>query len=272
MGPMNYSSLWKSRGRVRIEGHALEYQCYGPHPGDNITLILLHEGLGCAELWRDVPERLAALTGCSTFVYSRAGYGRSDPVSLPRPTDFMHREATRVLPPLLSKMGIEKCLLIGHSDGATIAAIHAGTQQDFKSRGLVLIAPHFFAEGVSLDAIREARLLYETGDLKHRLARYHDDVDCAFYGWNDVWLSEAFNTWNVSEVIDYFRVPVLGIQGRQDQYGTLKQLDEIEKRCYSPFERLILDCKHSPHLEKPDATLNAIAEFTSRLLAMESHH
>lgn len=263
--------LTDARGKVTVDGYVLEYQCCGPPPDNNLTLVLLHEGLGCIELWRDVPERLVALTGCGVFVYSRAGYGGSDSVVLPRATDFMYHEATTVLPQLLLLMGIDRCVLIGHSDGATIAAIHTGTQEDFKTRGLILIAPHFFAEEISISAITEARVAYETGALRSRLARYHNDVDCAFYGWSDVWLSDLFKTWNVSEVIDYFRVPVLGIQGRQDQYGTLSQLNEVESRCHSPFEMLIVDnCKHSPHLEQPDLTLNTIAEFITRLIAMES--
>lgn len=264
-------SRWTAHGTIEAGGHTLEYQCYGPAPSSAITLVLLHEGLGCAALWRDFPVRLQQQTGCGVLVYSRAGYGDSKSVELPRPTDYMHREATVVLPELLEKTGIDKCLLIGHSDGATIAAINAGTQADYRARGLVLIAPHFFAEDISITAIAQARDAYESGDLKQRLARYHNDVDCAFYGWNDVWLSEDFKHWNVSEVIDYFRVPVLGIQGRDDQYGTLAQLKEIEQRCYSPFEKVIIDnCGHSPHTEHPQVTLNTISDFVDRLSAMEA--
>lgn len=258
-------------GFVQVANSALEYQCYGPPASAALTLVLLHEGLGCVSLWRDFPEKLAKLTGCRVLTYSRAGYGNSDSVTLPRPTDYMTIEAQAVLPVLLDNAGVERCLLIGHSDGATIAAIYAGTQQDFRVRGLVLIAPHFFVEEISLRAIAQARHAYENDGLKEKLARYHRDVDCAFYGWNNVWLSEAFKSWNVSEVIDYFRIPVLGIQGRDDEYGTLAQLDEIQTRCYSPFEQLLLsDCGHSPHLAKPQQTLVAIDSFYQRLQSMEN--
>ncbi|MEM7256281.1 MAG: alpha/beta hydrolase [Pseudomonadota bacterium] len=258
-------------GFIEAGGLQLEYQCFGPPQSASLTLVLLHEGLGCVAMWRDFPARLAQHTGGGVLVYSRAGYGGSDEALLPRPTHYMHEEATEVLPVVLQKLGIKKCLLIGHSDGATIAAIHIGSQNEFIVRGAVLIAPHFFAEDISIAAIKQAKQSYETGDLRARLARYHKAVDCAFYGWNDVWLSADFKHWNVSDVIDYFRVPVLGIQGREDQYGTLAQLTEIEQRSYAPFESLIIEhCGHSPHIEQPQQTLDAIVDFNRRLMAMES--
>ncbi len=261
---------WQPRGTIEAGGAQLEYQCFGPRPDQALTLVLLHEGLGCIELWRNIPLLLAQQTGCGVLVYSRAGYGQSGSATLPRPTNYMHIEATEVLPEVLEKFAINKCVLIGHSDGATIAAIHAGSQNDFKARGLILIAPHFFAEDISIAAITQAKVEYESGELKEKLSRYHQNPDCAFYGWNCVWLSDAFKHWNVSEVIDYLRVPVLGIQGGADEYGTLRQLDEIEHRCYAPFEKLIIEHSgHSPHLQYGDQTLPVMVQFINRLAAME---
>ncbi len=245
---------------------SLDWQVWGGDPAQQVTLVMLHEGLGCVALWREFPQQLAAQTGCAVLAYSRAGYGQSDSTSRPRPADYMTVEALTVLPQVLKASGCKRYVLVGHSDGATIAAIYAGSVQDFCMRGLVLIAPHFFAEDISINAIRQARDAYEQGNLKQKLARYHKDVDCAFRGWNEVWLSKAFETWNVSDVIDYIRVPVLGIQGRDDQYGTLAQLAEIENRCYAPFEQCVLEqCGHSPHIEQPEKTLDVITGFCEQL-------
>lgn len=254
-----------------VNGVRLEYACHGPRPDDAPTIVLLHEGLGCVALWRDFPARLAERTGLGVFVYSRQGYGKSDPVRLPRPLDFMTREAQDVLPHVLDAAGLRRVILFGHSDGATIAAIHAGSVSDARVRGLVLMAPHFFTEPSGLAEIEKARVAYNTTDLRDRLAKYHDDPDGAFKGWNRCWLDPDFRSWNVAEVIDYFRVPVLAIQGRQDQYGTLAQIEEIETRAYSPVETAILDdCRHAPHLEQPEATLAAVADFTARLMRIEA--
>jgi len=262
---------WKESGTVTIDHCTLAYRCYGPQPTDSLTLVLLHEGLGCIELWRDFPDKLAQATGCGVLVYSRAGYGKSDPCTLPRQTDYMHREAMDVLPQILDYAGVKNCILVGHSDGASIAAIYAGTAQDFRVRAQVLIAPHFFAESISLSSIENAKQQYLEGDLRDKLAPYHSNVDCAFNGWCDVWLSEDFRQWNISEVIDYFRVPVLGIQGHDDQYGTMAQMQEIESRCYAPFEQLVLDdCKHSPHLQQTEQTVSAISSFTKRVISLEA--
>lgn len=258
-------------GPLVVDGKTLEYACYGPPPGAAPTIVMLHEGLGCAALWRDFPGRVAEATGMGVFVYSRAGYGQSDPVRLPRPLDFMTDEATRVLPAVLEAIGFRRGLLFGHSDGATIAAIHAGSVEDFRVRGVILMAPHFFTEPAGLAAIAEARADFETGDLRERLAKYHRDPDVAFRGWNDCWLDPAFRAWNVGEVIDYFRIPALAIQGRDDQYGTLAQIEEVETRSYAPVETLILEgCKHAPHLERPREVLEALADFTTRLERIEA--
>ena len=256
---------------LMVAGAALEYACYGPPPERAPTIVMLHEGLGCVALWRDFPARVAERTGMGVFVYSRQGYGASDPVPLPRPLDFMTREAVEVLPKVLDAIGFRRGILFGHSDGATIAAIHAGSIADHRVRGLILMAPHFFTEAEGLRSIAEADAEFRTGDLRARLAKYHKDPDNAFHGWADTWLDPGFKDWNVAEVIDYFRIPVLAIQGREDQYGSLAQIDETETRSYAPVDRLILDrVRHAPHLERPEAVLDAVAEFAWRLERIEA--
>lgn len=257
-------------GAITVDGKRLEATCYGAPPGEAPTIVMLHEGLGCVALWRDFPERLAEATGFGVFVFSRAGYGQSDPVDLPRPLDYMTREAHDVMPGVLDAIGFEYGILLGHSDGASIATIYAGGVEDFRVRGLVLMAPHFFTEPGGLKSIAEAKAAYETGDLRGRLAKYHKDVDNAFRGWNDAWLDPGFETWNIAELIDYLRIPVLAIQGADDQYGTLAQIHEIENRIYSPVDvEILADCRHSPHIEQPEKTLSAIAEFCARLDRIE---
>ena len=256
---------------LTIGGKRLETLCHGPAPDRTPTIVMLHEGLGCVALWRDFPQKLVAATGFGVFAYSRAGYGQSDPVKLPRPLDYMTREALETLPELLEVIGFRKGVLLGHSDGASIAAIYAGSVEDFRVRGLVLIAPHFFTEPSGLAAIAAAREAYEQGDLRARLAKYHQYVDSAFRGWNEAWLDPGFKAWNIADSIDYWRVPTLAIQGVGDQYGTLAQIREIETRAYSPVDVEILEgCKHSPHLEQPERTVAAIAEFCARLERIEA--
>lgn len=251
-------------------GKCLEAVAFGPSPGQAPTIVMLHEGLGCTAMWRDFPQKIAEATGCGVFVHSRAGYGQSDPARLPRPLDYMTREAMYVLPEVLDAIGFKKGILLGHSDGASIAAIYAGGLEDFRVRGLVLIAPHFFTEPSGLASIAEAKVNYETTVLREKLARYHKDVDNAFRGWNDAWLDPGFVSWNIADAIDYLRIPVLAIQGADDQYGTLAQIHEIENRIYSPVDVEILDnCKHSPHIEQPQKTLDAVSEFCARLERIE---
>lgn len=262
---------WTTTGRLTAAGRSLEYACHGPSPETAPTLIMLHEGLGSLGLWRDLPARLAEATGFGVMAYSRAGYGQSDPADLPRPLDYMTREAVEVLPQVLDAIGFRRGVLMGHSDGATIAAIYAGSVPDHRVRGLILMAPHFFTEEKGLAAIAEARRAYEEGDLRERLARHHRDPDNAFYGWNDAWLDPGFRNWNVADVIDYIRVPVLAIQGCDDQYGTLAQIEELETRSYAPVETLILDdCRHAPHQDQPEAVIATVAEFCARLERIEA--
>jgi pimeloyl-ACP methyl ester carboxylesterase len=255
------------QGFLDTAGQRLEYRMIGPRPDEAPTLVLLHEGLGCVGLWDDFPDKLAAATGAGVFVYSRAGYGQSSPVKLPRPLTYMHDEALQVLPPLLEVIGFQRGLLIGHSDGASIAAIYAGGVQDHRVRGLVLIAPHFFTEDPGIASIEEAREAYATTDLRAKLARWHADPDNAFRGWNDAWLDPEFRKWDITESLAYIRVPVLIVQGERDQYGSARQIEVAQEECYCPVEVALLPgARHSPQREAPEATLHAVADFTNRLL------
>ncbi len=228
-----------------------------------LTLVLLHEGLGCIELWRDFPQQLAHRTGLGVFAYSRVGYGRSDPCDLPRPLTYMHHEAQSSLPEILETLPVPSIILLGHSDGASIATIHAGSTVDHRLRGIILIAPHFFVETVAIDSIQAARMAYQTGQLRDRLSAFHgDNVDGAFRGWNDAWLDPEFQHWDLTGFLPHIRLPVLFIQGKEDPYGTLRQLDVLRQTLPSPPEVNIVDhCGHSPHLEQPDQTLESIIRF-----------
>jgi pimeloyl-ACP methyl ester carboxylesterase len=254
-------------GFLDIGGQRLEYRMIGPRPDKAPTLVLLHEGLGCVGLWGDFPDKLQKATGRGVFVYSRGGYGKSSPVKLPRPLSYMHDEAREVLPKLLDEIGLRRGLLLGHSDGASIAAIYAGSHQDHRIGGLILMAPHFFTEDMGIKAIEEAKKAYEAGDLKPRLAKWHADVDNAFKGWNGAWLDPDFRKWDITEFLAYIRVPVLIVQGEEDQYGTVKQIEVAEQECYCPVEvALLKGAKHSPQREAPDATLKAMSDFVARIL------
>jgi pimeloyl-ACP methyl ester carboxylesterase len=228
---------------------------------------MLHEGLGSAGLWGDFPDKLQAATGTGVFVYSRAGYGASTKVQLPRPLDYMHVEALDVLPKLLDRIGFRRGLLLGHSDGASIAAIYAGGVADHRVRAVAMIAPHFIVENVSVSSIAEIKQAYETTNLKEKLARWHTDVDNAFYGWNGAWLDPKFRAWDISEYLAYIRVPVAILQGADDQYGTMRQIEIAQEECYCPVDLTIIPgTGHSPHREAPEATLHAISEFADRIL------
>lgn len=257
-------------GWLTAGGKRLEWAHWGPAPAEAPTIVLLHEGLGCLGLWRDFPARLAAATGFGVTAFSRAGYGQSDPADLPRPVDYMTREATQVLPKVLDAIGFRRGILMGHSDGATIALEYAGRVSDHRVRGLVVMAPHTFTEPMGLAEIARARDAFAQG-LREKMAKWHRDPAHTFAGWNDAWLNPAFAAWNVAEVIDYLRIPVLAIQGRADQYGTLAQIAEIETRSYAPVDTLILDsCRHAPHQDQPEAVLAAVAEFCARLERIEA--
>ena len=202
-------------GEVLADGKRLEAVAHGPPPGDAPTIVMLHEGLGCVALWRDFPAKLAAATGWGVFAYSRAGYGRSDPVALPRPLDYMAREARLSLPAVLDAIGMKRGILLGHSDGASIATIYAGEAFAERVEGLVLVAPHVFTEEPGLASISEARGAYETGDLRARLSKYHTHVDTAFRGWNDAWLHPDFRAWNIEHAVRRWRVACACGPGRR---------------------------------------------------------
>ena len=254
-------------GLLTIGGSDLEYRLIGPPPDQAPTIVMLHEGLGSAALWGDFPDRLQAATSAGVFVYSRAGYGASSPVKLPRPLDYMHIEALEVLPKLLGQIGFRRGLLVGHSDGASIAAIYAGGVQDHRVQGIALIAPHFIVEDISVASIAAIKTAYETSELKAKLARWHSDVDNAFYGWNGAWLDPKFRSWDISEYLAYIRVPVAILQGADDEYGTVRQIEIARQECYCPVDVTeIPGAGHQPHREAPGATLDAVSEFANAVL------
>jgi len=260
-------TVWKDSGQLNIDASELEYRAIGPSPGNAPTIVMLHEGLGCVGLWGDFPDRLAKATGTGVFVYSRSGYGASNPAKLPRQTDYMHAEALDVLPKLLDAIGFRRGLLVGHSDGASIATIYAGGVQDHRIRGLSLIAPHFVVEDMGLESIAKTGTMYENSDLRSKLARWHKDVDHTFHGWHKAWLDPDFRAWDISESLAYIRVPVQIVQGEADQYGTMRQIEIAREECYCPVDVTMLPgAGHSPHREAADATLDAIAGFTNRIL------
>ncbi len=249
---------------VKAGGHRLEVvRIDGKAP----TLVFLHEGLGSVSAWRDFPRRLAAATGLAAVVYSRWGYGRSEPVVRPRPLQFMHDEAHRTLPELLAALDLDEAVLVGHSDGASIALIYAGAI-GARLRGLVLQAPHVFVEEVCVQAITRIRADYARTDLRARLARHHADPDGAFYGWADAWLDPDFRRWNLEPFLHGVCVPSLVIQGEDDPYGTLAQVEAICSQVPGRCERLILPgCGHAPHRDCPAAVLEAMTRFIARLPA-----
>ena len=248
-----------------IDGRQIEYRMI---PGDALerpTLVFLHEGLGSAALWRDFPGKVAARLGARALVYSRFGYGQSSGLLTKRTPEFMHTEALEILPRLLDRLGIERPLLVGHSDGASIAIIHAGSP-GHPVHGLVLMAPHVNIEPFNIESIARVRESYETTDLKQRLAKYHARVDDAFLGWADAWLDPTFRTWSIEEYVDHIAAPMLLIQGMDDEYGTLAQLDCIEAHARVSTTRLVLEnCRHSPHRDQEAAVIDAIVAFAGRL-------
>jgi len=239
--------------RVRIPAARAER----PH------IVLLHEGLGSVTHWRDFPHRLAAATGCGALIYSRRGYGASPPLEGPRTVDYLHQEAFHELPALLEEEHIERPVLFGHSDGASIALLHASR---FPTAALVLEAPHVFVEEVTIEGVRKMKSAYETTDLSRRLARYHADVDGVFRGWNDIWLHPGFREWNIEAALDGIACPVLLIQGEQDEFATTAQLAAIKLRISAAETLLIPGCGHTPHREHPETVLMHAARFLDRSL------
>ncbi len=251
---------------VEINGHRIEYAEIAARGTGAPTLILLHEGLGSVAMWREFPVKLAQATGCRTVTYSRWGYGRSDRFPGPRDPRYMHVEALDELPALRTALAIDNPVLIGHSDGASIALIHAGAAPD-RVRGLVLLAPHVFVEERTIAGAPGAREAWRAGDLQARLARYHDDAAGLFAGWNGIWLAPEFRDWNIEALLPGIACPLLLIQGEDDAYGTLAQLAAIRRgvRSRRITDLVLPGCGHAPHRERPQAALAAIARFVAGL-------
>jgi pimeloyl-ACP methyl ester carboxylesterase len=248
-----------------IDERRIEYAAIPGDAGLRPTLVFLHEGLGSVALWRDFPRKVARRLNAPALVYSRFGYGASDGLRADRTPQFMHEEALEVLPALLDQLRIERPVLVGHSDGASIALIHAAAAAR-PVRGIVCLAPHVFVEPVCVDSIAKVRTSYSSTDLRRRLAKYHARVDEAFLGWADIWLHPEFLAWSIEDLLPRIEQPLLLIQGREDEYGTLAQLDRIEARVKGPTTRLVLSpCGHSPHRDQEAAALDAIVAFVSGL-------
>lgn len=262
----------KPTAKISIQGVQLEVLSLPGPTAQAPTLVFLHEGLGSVALWRDWPAQLCAQLGCAGLVYSRRGYGQSDAVPNVRDPsatsggqrsgrllpDYMHHEALTVLPELLHTLGIARPVLLGHSDGGTIALLHASRHA---VAGCIVMAPHVMVEDISVAAITAAKDAYEHGPLRQRLAPFHANVDCAFWQWNDVWLSAAFRPYDIRPELASITAPLLAIQGKNDPYGTLAQIDDIARAV--PHARLIKlpDCGHSPHRDQPEAVERAVQAF-----------
>jgi pimeloyl-ACP methyl ester carboxylesterase len=247
----------------------LEFAWVGAAASRHPVVVFLHEGLGSVAMWKDFPARFCDAHGLRGLVYSRYGYGRSTPKPADESwdPDYLHRQATETLPPFLSTLRVERPWLFGHSDGASIAAIYAGSMQDHRVRGLVLIAPHFFTEDMGIAEIARAKETYATTDLRQKLSRWHADVDNAFRGWSEAWLDPAFRQWDITDVLAYIRVPILLVQGADDQYGTVAQIEAAQRECTCPVDVALLPgVRHVPHREAPDALLTTAVEFANRLL------
>jgi pimeloyl-ACP methyl ester carboxylesterase len=247
---------------VRVSGRRVEYGFVRRAPGEPV-IVLLHEGLGSLSMWRNFPSVVARATRCSTLAYSRCGYGRSDPPGASRRADFMHEEALRVLPAILARLGIERPILLGHSDGASIALIHAGAGRPVA--GVIAMAPHVMVEDVCIARIRETRASYETSGLRDRLARYHQQPDATFRSWSDIWLDPGFRDWDIQNYLPRISCPVLAIQGEDDEYGTMEQIERIARLVPNAELLKLPRCGHSPHRDQPQAVITAVSGFVDRI-------
>ncbi len=259
-----------ARGMLTAAGHALEYVWHGPPPGEAPTLVLLHEGLGAAGLWRDFPAKLAAATGCGALVYSRAGYGGSDPVLPPWSLDYMQDEALQVLPAVLAAAGVGAHILVGHSDGASIALINAGGAPQPGLLGVVAEAPHVFTEAMGLRSIAKTAVAFEHGDLADKLRRLHGaNTDNVFWGWYRVWTDPDFRAWNIERYLPGITVPCLVIQGEDDEYGTVAQVGAVARQAGAGAEvHMLPQCGHNPHRDQAARTLQLMQAFIRRLLTV----
>jgi pimeloyl-ACP methyl ester carboxylesterase len=250
---------------LSIDRVRLEYELLRNAGGDAApTIVFLHEGLGSIGQWREFPRELAQATGCDALIYARKGHGNSDPLTAPRTPEFMHVEAFEVLPQVLAQLHIERPILLGHSDGGSIALLYAGGGHEV--RGLVVEAPHVFVEDRSIAGIEAALRAFKETDLRDKLARYHADAETMFRGWNDIWLSPGFRAWNIEEFLPRVECPVLAIQGEQDAYGSMAQIDAIAAQVKAEVSLLKLEqCGHVPHREQAEKTLAAAARFVKQL-------
>lgn len=251
---------------VNINGTHLEYvRLPSAHPREGApAIVFLHEGLGSVSMWRDFPQKVADAAGCEAVVYSRAGYGRSDPAPLPRAVGYMHDEGLAVLPALLAALDLDRPILFGHSDGGSIALICAGGT-DTPLAGVIAMAPHVLVEDISVKSIAQAKVAWTTTDLPARLGKYHNDVDAVFRGWNDIWLHQDFRAWNIEEYLPRIAVPVMAIQGEDDEYGTMDQIERIAAQAKDVELVKLADCRHSPHKDQPQAVIDAVVEFVERI-------
>ena len=249
--------------QIAVQGRNLEVLRI-PSDRELPELVFLHEGLGSVSHWRDFPARVALATGCPVTVYSRYGSGQSDMLSEPRGVRYMHDEALATLPALLERLQIENPILIGHSDGGSIALVYAGSHD--RVRGLILLAPHVFVEELSITSIAEAKTLFKTTDLPQKLGRHHRDAARTFWGWNNIWLHPDFRRWNIEEYLPRITCPALVIQGLEDQYGTMAQVEAIRKQSGGSVEVLALaDCKHSAHRDQAEKVLEVLGKFVADL-------
>jgi len=252
---------------VTVGDTRLEYvRLPSSHPREGApAIVFLHEGLGSVAMWRDFPQRVADATGCEAVVYSRAGYGRSDPARLPRSVRYMHDEGLIVLPALLAVLELERPILFGHSDGGSIALLCAGGT-DTPLAGVIAMAPHVMVEEISVTSIAQAEVAWQTTDLRVRLGKHHADVEAAFRGWNDIWLHPEFRDWNIEQYLPRIRCPVLAIQGEDDEYGSMVQIERIAAQAEDVELAKLADCRHSPHKDQPAAVIEAVTGFVARLL------
>ncbi|GAB3497214.1 alpha/beta hydrolase [Curvibacter fontanus] len=261
--PQSAQILWRDRPV------SIEYRWVGDGREEAPLIIFLHEGLGSLDMWRDFPQRLCDEVGYRGLVYSRPGYGRSTPRATGESwaPDFMHRQAHEVLPALMDALGVDPAVnppwFFGHSDGGSIALLHAARYPSFV-KGLIVLAPHVMVEDISVASIAQARTAYESTDLRTRLARYHVDPDSAFWGWNDIWLKPEFRSWSIRDELVSIRCPVLAVQGNDDQYGTMAQIHEIARLVPAAELLELKDCGHSPHRDQPEALIASVNEFIHR--------
>jgi pimeloyl-ACP methyl ester carboxylesterase len=249
---------------IQVQDRRIEYDFVHASSADAPVMIFLHEGIGSLSMWKDFPSRVAHAAGCNALVYSRYGYGQSDALTASRHVDFMHDEALKALPELLDRLEVQRPILFGHSDGGSIALIHAGGSGR-PIAGVIAMAPHIVVEDISIRSIKAAKQTYETTDLKDRLGRYHAHPDSAFWGWNDIWLHPEFRNWNIEEFLPPIMCPILAIQGEDDEYGTMQQIDLIARFASDVDLFKLTDCRHSPHLDQPEAVIEAVTRFVDRI-------